>query len=112
LTVVAKRDRVRSTIPTGFMFRYGLLLLSYRPTQLTSVLARVGSYLRAANSRISSTLYISLVTDGQKGPSAPASAAAPSPGDLIRVVPKIYVEAHKHAPQLDVRVLHHWYYHR
>lgn len=92
------------------MFKYGLLLLSYRPKNLSTLLSSVGSYLKATNAKISKTLYISI--DSEKRLDNFRSEFSPfTARDLITLVPRIYVEAHRYAPRLDVRVLHHIYYH-
>lgn len=92
------------------MFKYGLLLLTYKSPHLSSVLSHVGSYLKTINSKISKTLYISLESNHRLLASNP-ELGVPSTSDLLNLVPRIYTEAHKHAPRLDVRVLHHGSYH-
>ena len=92
------------------MFNYGFLLLTYRPPHISSLLSHVGSYLKSVNSKISKTLYISLESN-QRIVTNSLENVAPAISDLINIVPRIYIEAHKYAPQLDVRVLHHINYH-
>ena len=92
------------------MFKYGLLFLSCRPSHLSSLLSDVGSYLKVANTKISSTLYVSLDFN-KRLTSKNVDTSALNVVDFIKLVPKIYVEAHKYAPRLDVRVLHQYYYH-
>ncbi|KAH9394651.1 hypothetical protein TYRP_004706 [Tyrophagus putrescentiae] len=92
------------------MFKYGLLLLTYKSPHLTSVLSHVGSYLKTANSQVSKTLYISLES-GQRFQASHPEISVPSTSELLHLVPRIYTEAHKYAPRLDVRVLHHANYH-
>lgn len=92
------------------MFKYGLLLLTYKSPHLTSVLSHVGSYLKTANSQVSKTLYISLES-GQRFQASHQEISVPSTSELLHLVPRIYTEAHKYAPRLDVRVLHHANYH-
>nr|XP_027204851.1 bifunctional coenzyme A synthase-like [Dermatophagoides pteronyssinus] len=84
------------------MFQHGLMILNYRPKTAKSFLTHVGSYLRLASDKISKTLYVSLALNDNN--------VIDCRNDLQKIVPAIYVEAHRRAPLLDVRVLHHSYY--
>ncbi|KAJ6220387.1 hypothetical protein RDWZM_006199 [Blomia tropicalis] len=94
------------------MSKHGLLLLTYRPQQISSVLAHVGSYLRTVNRKINNTLYIWVESNQRLISNSLEPATAPLINELVNLVPRIYVEAHRRAPLLDVRVLHQAQYHQ
>ena len=87
------------------MFQHGLMILNYGPKTTKSLLTQVGSYIRLASNKISKTLYVSLETNNNN------NVVDYRNDDMQKIVPAIYVEAHRRAPLLDVRVLHHSYYH-
>lgn len=87
------------------MFQHGLMILNYGPKTTKSLLTKVGSYIRLASNKISKTLYVSLETNNNN------NVVDYRNDDMQKIVPAIYVEAHRRAPLLDVRVLHHSYYH-
>lgn len=75
------------------------------------MLANFGSYLKRINEHVASTLYISL--ESPNFASHPRATTPPlSTNELIKLIPALYVEAHRAVPSLDVRVLHHHHYHQ
>lgn len=90
------------------MLQHGLLVLNYGPANIQSLLSKVGFYFREVSLKISKTLYVSLEPNqlllGQnKLPNKQLFCRQ----DLLLMIPAIYAEAHRKAPYLDVRILHH-----
>lgn len=98
------KDNFQNKFP---MLQHGLLVLNYGPANIQSLLSKVGFYFREVNLKISKTLYVSLepklILDTNKSSTNQLFCRQ----DLLLMIPTIYAVAHRKAPFLDVRILHH-----
>lgn len=94
------------------MYQCGLLFLVCRPARASTLLANFGSYLKRINEHVANTLYISLESPNFTSTHKPPASSRMTTTELIKLIPALYVEAHRAVPSLDVRVLHHHHYHQ